>query len=81
MLHKLIDIAGDKGLKKLMFEVVAGTEEAAKHTAQLLGFIPVASLPDHVRDAVAAFRASARSSPFLMQVRMSGAPSDSARSR
>jgi hypothetical protein len=34
-----------------MFEVVAGTEEAAKHTAQLLGFIPVASLPDHIRDA------------------------------
>jgi L-amino acid N-acyltransferase YncA len=51
LLHKLIDIAGDKGLKKLMFEVVAGTEEAAKHTAQLLGFIPVATLPDHVRDA------------------------------
>jgi L-amino acid N-acyltransferase YncA len=51
LLHKLIDIAGDKGLKKLMFEVVAGTEEAAKHTAQILGFIPVATLPDHVRDA------------------------------
>ena len=50
LLHKLIDIAGDKGLKKLMFEVVAGTEEAAKHTAQVLGFVPVASLPDHVRD-------------------------------
>jgi len=51
LLHKLIDIAGDKGLKKLMFEVVSGTEEAAKHTAQVLGFIPVATLPDHVRDA------------------------------
>jgi ribosomal protein S18 acetylase RimI-like enzyme len=50
LLHKLIDIAGDKGLKKLMFEVVADTEEAAKHTALLLGFIPVAELPHHVRD-------------------------------
>jgi len=51
LLHKLIDIAGDKGLKKLMFEVVAGREEAAQHTAQVLGFIPVASLPGHVQDA------------------------------
>lgn len=50
LLHKLIDIAGDKGLKKLMFEVVADTEEAAKHTAMVLGFVPVASLPYHVRD-------------------------------
>ena len=33
-----------------MFEVVAGTEEAARHTAQLLGFVPIAALPGHVRD-------------------------------
>jgi L-amino acid N-acyltransferase YncA len=50
LLHKLIDIAGDKGLKKLMFEVVADTEQAARHTAHVLGFIPVATLPDHVHD-------------------------------
>jgi L-amino acid N-acyltransferase YncA len=50
LLHKLIDIAGDKGLKKLMFEVVADMEPAAKHTAQVLGFVPVAVLPAHVRD-------------------------------
>ena len=50
LLHKLIDIGGDKGLKKLMFEVVSETEEAAKHTAQVLGFVPVAVLPAHVRD-------------------------------
>jgi L-amino acid N-acyltransferase YncA len=50
LLHKLIDLAGSKGLKKLMFEVVAQKEEAARHTAQLLGFIPVASLPAHVID-------------------------------
>ena len=30
LLHKLADIAGDKGLKKLMFEVAADTEEAAR---------------------------------------------------
>ena len=51
LLYKLIDIAGDKGLKKLVFEVVADVEEAAKHTAQVLGFVPIATLTDHVRDS------------------------------
>ena len=51
LLHKLIDLAGDKGLKKLMFEIVAETEEAARHTAQVLGFVPVASLPGQIQDA------------------------------
>jgi len=51
LLHKLIEIAGDKGLKKLMFEVVTEAEEAARHTAQVLGFVPVATLPGHVIDA------------------------------
>jgi L-amino acid N-acyltransferase YncA len=51
LLHKLIDIAGNKGLKKLMFEVIADTEEAARHTAQVLGFVPVASLAGQVQDA------------------------------
>ena len=50
LLHKLIDIAGDKGLKKLMFEVVADMEPAARHTAQVLGFVPVAVLPAQVCD-------------------------------
>ena len=51
LLHKLIDIAGAKGLKKLMFEVIADTEAAARHTAQVLGFVPVASLPGQIQDA------------------------------
>jgi L-amino acid N-acyltransferase YncA len=51
LLHQLIDIAGDKGLKQLLFEVVADTEQAARHTAQVLGFVPVALLPAHVRDS------------------------------
>jgi L-amino acid N-acyltransferase YncA len=50
LLHKLIDLAGDEGLKKLMFEVVADTEQAARHTAQVLGFVPVAVLSAHVHD-------------------------------
>jgi L-amino acid N-acyltransferase YncA len=51
LLHKLIDIAGDKGLKQLLFEVVADTEQAARHTAQVLGFVSVAVLPAHVCDS------------------------------
>jgi L-amino acid N-acyltransferase YncA len=51
LLHQLIDIAGDMGLKQLIFEVVAETEPAARRTAQLLGFVPVAVLPAHVCDA------------------------------
>jgi L-amino acid N-acyltransferase YncA len=50
LLHKLVDLARDKGVEKLMFEVVADTEEAAKHTAQVLGFVPIAALPGHVKD-------------------------------
>jgi L-amino acid N-acyltransferase YncA len=51
LLHKLVEIAGDKGLEKLMFEVIASTEAVAQHTAQMLGFVPVAILPGHVCDA------------------------------
>jgi len=50
LLHKLVEVARDKGVEKLMFEVVADTEEAAKHTAQVLGFVPIAALPGHVKD-------------------------------
>lgn len=50
LLHKLVEVARDKNVEKLMFEVVVDTEAAAKHTAQNLGFVPVAVLPDHVKD-------------------------------
>jgi L-amino acid N-acyltransferase YncA len=50
LLHKLVEVARDKGVEKLMFEVVSDTEEAAKHTAQVLGFVPIAALPGHVKD-------------------------------
>lgn len=51
LLHKLVELAGDKGLEKLMFEVIADTEVVAQHTAQMLGFVPVAILAGHVCDA------------------------------
>ncbi len=50
LLHKLVDLAGEKGLKQLLFEVVVDTEQAARHTAQVLGFIPIATLPSQVSD-------------------------------
>ncbi len=50
LLRKLVEIARDQRLEKLMFEVVADAEEAARHTAQLMGFSSVAVLPGHVKD-------------------------------
>jgi len=50
LLRKLVELARDRGVEKLMFEVVADAEEAAKHTVMLLGFVPVAALPAHVKD-------------------------------
>ena len=50
LIHKLAEIARDKGITKLMFELVTEKEEAAKRTAIIQGFTPVAVLKDHVRD-------------------------------
>ncbi|MCI0439564.1 MAG: GNAT family N-acetyltransferase [Chloroflexi bacterium] len=50
ILYRLVEIARMKKLDTLMFEVVADTEEAARKTALILGFMPVAALRDHVRD-------------------------------
>ena len=33
-----------------MFEVVAGIEESARYMAQIVGFVPIGSLRDYVRD-------------------------------
>jgi len=50
LLYQLIHTAGDKGLKRLLFEVVAETEPAASDTAQGLDCVPVTLLPAHVHD-------------------------------
>jgi ribosomal protein S18 acetylase RimI-like enzyme len=50
LLHKLLEIAAGKELEKLMFEAVTDIGEAAKGTTQLLGFIPVAVMPAHIKD-------------------------------
>ncbi len=50
LLRELTQIASDRGLEKLVFEVVAGIEESARHIAQIVGFVPIGSLRNHVRD-------------------------------
>ncbi|NQW22457.1 MAG: GNAT family N-acetyltransferase [SAR202 cluster bacterium] len=50
MLNMLIEIAEEEGLERLMFELASDTEETAKHTARTLGFVPVAIIPNIVKD-------------------------------
>lgn len=50
LLHKLAELAEHEEIRLLQFEVVADVEEPARHAALTLGFSPVATLADHVRD-------------------------------
>jgi len=50
LLHKLAELAKDRDIEKVMFELVADTEEAARRTATIQGFMPVAHLRNHIRD-------------------------------
>ena len=50
ILKELILIARDRGLDRLVFELVEGVQERAIQTASSLGFVRLASLPGHVRD-------------------------------
>ena len=50
LLHKLAEIAKDRGVTRLKFEVVADKEEAARRTAMIQGFVPEAVLKNYVAD-------------------------------
>ena len=50
LLHKLIDIAGDKGLKQLCSKWSPIRSRRRGIPPRCLGFVPVAVLPAHVRD-------------------------------
>lgn len=50
LLRRLVDIAADRGLESLIFEVVADREEPARRAAQLLGFETIAVIPRHIQD-------------------------------
>lgn len=50
LLRKLVDIAADRGLESVIFEVMTDREEPARRTAQLMGFEAIAVLPRHSQD-------------------------------
>lgn len=51
LLHKLAEVARDRDLERLLFEIVADVEQPARHAAVMLGFVSSATLRGHVRDA------------------------------
>ncbi|MCY4654432.1 MAG: GNAT family protein [Dehalococcoidia bacterium] len=51
LLRSLGDVAHQSDILRLRFEIVAGREEPARRTALALGFVPVAALPDYIRDS------------------------------
>ena len=50
LLRCLAEVAHQRDIEKLRFEIVAGTEEPARRAAQVIGFIPVAVLHGHIHD-------------------------------
>lgn len=50
LLRCLAEVAHQRDIEKLRFEIVAGAEEPARRAAQVIGFIPVAVLHGHVHD-------------------------------
>lgn len=50
LLHKVIELAHDKKIRTLMFEIVPDAEGAAMTTAKIIGFKAAAVLRDHVMD-------------------------------
>ena len=50
LIRKLTEIAADRGLESVIFEVVADRQESARRAAQLLGFETAAVFPGHIQD-------------------------------
>ena len=50
LLRCLADLAHQRDIEKLRFEIVAEMEEPARRAAQIVGFVPVAVLHGHVHD-------------------------------
>ena len=51
LLRHLIELARDESIEKLAFEIVSDEGAPERHTAAMLGFVPVAVLPGHGKDA------------------------------
>ena len=50
LLRLLTELAADKGIERLLLELVINEEEAAQHAARLIGFEPIAILINHAKD-------------------------------
>lgn len=50
LLRLLTELAADKGIERLLFELVVTKEEAAMHTSRLIGYEPIAILINHAKD-------------------------------
>lgn len=50
LFRELVEIARDSELESLIFELVADEQVPAIRTAESLGFVKLATLPNHVRD-------------------------------
>jgi L-amino acid N-acyltransferase YncA len=50
LLRELAAIADENGLEKLQFQAVAEREDAAIKAAEYVGFVKIATLPDHAKD-------------------------------
>lgn len=51
VLRKLTQLAEQEQIERLLFQIVADVEEPARQAALMVGFVPIATFPDHVRDA------------------------------
>ena len=50
LMHELAKVAYENGLERLVFEAVAGKEDAAIKSAEYVGFAKLAILPGHGKD-------------------------------
>jgi L-amino acid N-acyltransferase YncA len=50
MLRELATIADDNGIEKLQVQAIAEREDAAIKAAEFVGFIKIATLPNHAKD-------------------------------
>ena len=56
LMLKIAEVATDLGIEKLVFEIVENAEDAARHTAQSMHFVPAAVLTSHVKDVDGTYR-------------------------
>ena len=56
LLHKLAEVAQALEMERVLFEIAADAEEPARQAAAVIGFVPVAQIPDQFRTVDGAAR-------------------------